>query len=164
MNPSRKRESGMTLIEVMVSVLIFVLGVLGLVAVQARASQLANSAEDRNRAALLANEAIALLYQYTPPSGSATLSIPTSVYAAWQTEVATPSSTGATGKTSGIPGLPNGVGTITGPVPTTIDGVSINLYTVSITWQESSQTSTSGTIYGATAPRVNQYVTEVSIP
>lgn len=46
----------MTLIEVLVAVLIFSFGLLGLVGLQARATQYGLSAEDANRAALLAAE------------------------------------------------------------------------------------------------------------
>jgi type IV pilus assembly protein PilV len=52
----RKSQSGMTLIEVLVSVLIFSFGILGMVGLLARASQFSVDAEDRNRASLLANE------------------------------------------------------------------------------------------------------------
>lgn len=49
-------QRGMALLEVLVSVLLFSLGVLGLIGLQARAMTFSIEAEDRNRAALLANE------------------------------------------------------------------------------------------------------------
>jgi type IV pilus assembly protein PilV len=51
----RTAQSGVALIEVLVSVLLFSLGILGLIGLQARAIGLSIDAEDRNRAALLAN-------------------------------------------------------------------------------------------------------------
>ncbi len=51
----RAAQSGVALIEVLVSVLLFSLGILGLIGLQARAIGLSIDAEDRNRAALLAN-------------------------------------------------------------------------------------------------------------
>jgi type IV pilus assembly protein PilV len=49
-------QAGVSLIEVLVAILIVSFGVLGLVGLQARATQFSLGAEDRNRAALLANE------------------------------------------------------------------------------------------------------------
>ena len=46
----------MTLIEVLVAILIFSFGLVGLIGLQARALQFSTSAEDTSRAALLANE------------------------------------------------------------------------------------------------------------
>jgi len=56
--PSRARapQSGVALIEVLVSILLFSLGILGLIGLQARAISLSVDAEDRNRAALIAND------------------------------------------------------------------------------------------------------------
>lgn len=53
---ARASHRGNTLIEVMVSVLILSFGLLGLVAMQARATSFSVDAEDRNRAALLADD------------------------------------------------------------------------------------------------------------
>ena len=49
-------QSGIALIEVLVSILLFSLGILGLIGLQARAISLSVDAEDRNRAALIAND------------------------------------------------------------------------------------------------------------
>lgn len=56
--PSRRQrvQRGVTLIEVLVSVLIVSFGILGIVALQARAIQYSLDADDRNRAALFADE------------------------------------------------------------------------------------------------------------
>jgi type IV pilus assembly protein PilV len=142
----------MTLIEVMVSVLIFAVGVLGLVAVQARASQLANDAEDRNRAALLANEAVALLWEYVPTSAAVPPVMDPTAYANWQAEVANPVN-GAGNSSSGLLGLPNANGTVT----SALTPYGSYLYTVTITWQESGHQTT-----GVSGQ--NQYITQVAIP
>jgi len=94
--PKRLMQRGMTLIEVLVAILIFSFGLVGLVALQARALQYSTSAEDTNRAALLASEAAALM------TLKDTLSLSASDLQAWQARVATPASGG----------LPNGVGDI----------------------------------------------------
>jgi type IV pilus assembly protein PilV len=92
--PMARRQSGMTLIEVLVAVLIFSLGLLGIVGLQARAIQFSVGAEDSNRAALLANEIAATMQLYDTVDVSLT---------AWQTRVSDPT----------VSGLPGGVGEVT---------------------------------------------------
>lgn len=53
---ARARQSGVALIEVLVSILLFSLGILGLIGLQARAITQSIDTEDRNRAALIAND------------------------------------------------------------------------------------------------------------
>ena len=53
-----RRQHGMTLIEILVALLIFSFGLLGLIGLQGRAHTFAMSAEDSNRASLLANEIV----------------------------------------------------------------------------------------------------------
>ena len=130
---SRRAQLGMSLIEVLASVLIFSVGVLGLVALQARATQTSVNAEDRNRASLLANEAVTLMWSYH--SGNLSGVAPSTVYTNWQARVAA----------NTVLGLPSGVGTVTYNAAT-------NLSTVLIQWQEPAKGST-----------VSQYITEVLI-
>ena len=103
MKHSTQRQSGMTLIEVLVAILIFSFGLLGFVGLQARAIQFSTSAEDSNRAALLANE-IAAAAELT---GGVTL--PVATVDAWKARVSA----------AGGAGLPNGVGTYTQTSPKT---------------------------------------------
>jgi type IV pilus assembly protein PilV len=55
-SPGVPRQRGVAMIEVLVAVLLFSLGILGLMGLQAQAIKYSVEAEDRNRAALLANE------------------------------------------------------------------------------------------------------------
>lgn len=87
---------GISLIEVLVVVVIFSFGLLGLVGLQARALQVSVSAEDSNRAALLASEVAATMWN----NNSATLDA--AVVEAWAARVAD----------SAAGGLPGGVGTV----------------------------------------------------
>lgn len=87
----------MSMIEVLIVIVLFSFGLLGMVGLQARATQTSVSAEDNNRAALLANELATLMWS------SNTVSLPAAAIAAWNTRVAE-----ATGQ-----GLPNGAGTVT---------------------------------------------------
>ena len=132
---SMTRQSGMTLIEVLVAILIFSFGLLGFVGLQARAIQFSVSAEDSNRAALLANE-IAAAAELT---GS--VSLPIATVDAWKLRVSDPSASGA--------GLPNGVGTYTQASP--------NSASITIEWRAPQAASGS-------ANSVNRYVTQVILP
>lgn len=107
MKPSPKRQSGMSLIEVLTSLLIFSIGIVGLMSLQTRATQFSTSAEDTNRAALLANELASEMWT----SGS--VSVDTT---AWAARVAD--------TVNG--GLPEGTGTVT-VAGTTAD--------ITITWR-----------------------------
>ena len=59
---ARASQTGVALIEVLVSVLLFSLGILGLIGLQTRAIGLSLDAEDRNRAALIANNIAATMW------------------------------------------------------------------------------------------------------
>lgn len=56
---SRRRSAGFTMIEVLVALLVFSLGVLGLVAIQATATRMASDARDRAVATFLADQILA---------------------------------------------------------------------------------------------------------
>ncbi len=93
----RAAERGMSMIEVLIVIVLFSFGLLGMVGLQARATQTSVSADDNNRAALLANELATQMWTRN------TVSLPAANFAAWNTRIAD-----ATGQ-----GLPNGAGTVT---------------------------------------------------
>jgi type IV pilus assembly protein PilV len=88
-NPQAQR--GVTLIEVMIAILIFAIGVLGLVGLQARAVQHSSQAKYRADASLLANELIGQMWTdaRTPANLKAKFSsAPTGPsFTAWQAKV-----------------------------------------------------------------------------
>jgi type IV pilus assembly protein PilV len=116
----------MALIEVLVSILIFSFGVLGLIGLEASAVHFSVDAEDRNRAALFANDIASTMWlqgavSYTPTQ-----------LATWQSNVA---------DTSLPTGLPNGQVSVTAVAGTT------NSTDISITWQpQTDQTLTTRTL------------------
>jgi len=112
MRPSLKqqRHRGISLIEVLVVIVLFSFGLLGLVALQARAVQTSIGAQDSNRAALLANELVTQMW------GRNTVNLPAAAVTAWNTRIAN--------ATSG--GLPNGAGTVV---------IAGNVATVTVTWR-----------------------------
>lgn len=58
-----RQQRGGTLIEALIAVLLFSIGVLGLIGLQSKAIGMSNDVDDRNRAALLADEVIAYMWQ-----------------------------------------------------------------------------------------------------
>jgi type IV pilus assembly protein PilV len=109
-------------LEVLVALLLLSLGVIGMAALHARAIQYALDAEDRNRAALLANELSSTMWlNRSTTVASATLT-------SWQTQVST-----VTGN-----GLPNGSGSVS------VDGSGVA--TITISWRPPSRPSSAGNL------------------
>jgi type IV pilus assembly protein PilV len=109
----------MALIEALISILLFSFGLLGLMGLEASAINFSVDAEDRNRAALLANEISSSMWL----AHSVTVS-PTQL-GVWQNLAASP---------TGI-GLPNGQLTITPTAGTT------NSADIVLTWRPQTDTS-----------------------
>lgn len=111
-SPCRTRRTlrGVTLVEVLIAVLLFSFGLLGLVGLQARATQFSLAAEDANRAALLANELASTMWM------AGTTDLPEETVQAWNERVAD----------TAAAGLPNGVGTVT-----RVGGIA----TVTVSWR-----------------------------
>ena len=93
--PSIKARLGFSLIEVLIVIVLFSFGLLGMVGIQARSVQASMNAEDSQRAALLANDLASTMW------GANTVSLDAATLAAWQTAVA-----------STTRGLPEGTGTV----------------------------------------------------
>jgi type IV pilus assembly protein PilV len=110
--PVQVRQRGMTLLEVLVALLLFSLGILGMVALQAKAIQYSVDAEDRTRAALIANEVLTTMLA----NKSATLS--TEALATLQDRAASVAAGG----------LPNAAITASTPAGS-------NVTTVTVTWK-----------------------------
>ena len=104
------RQRGVTLIETLIAILLFSIGLLGLVGLQARATQVSIGAEDSNRAALLANDIA------TEMLTTNTLTLPAATLAAWDARVAA----------AATAGLPNGAGTV---------AVDAGVATITVTWR-----------------------------
>ena len=105
-----RQARGMSLIEVLVVIVLFSFGLIGMVGLQAKAVQNSVSAEDSARAALLANDIVSTMWT------NGTVSLPTTTVSDWNTRV---------GDTTAR-GLPNGAGTVT---------VTAGVATVTVTWR-----------------------------
>lgn len=108
----RAPQRGVMLLEVLVSILIFSFGILGVVAMQTRAAQYSTNAEDRNRAALLANEmATAMLLRGSNDRGNAAVA---AYLPGWVARVADATGTGLPGGVGDVGARDvNGIATIT---------------------------------------------------
>lgn len=117
----RRTQGGFTLIEVLVALLVFSLGVLGVVGMQARAMQFSTQSGDRARAAMLANEIVTEMW------AQQTAKLDDDRIASWQKRTQN--------------GLPSGAGTVTRT--TAADG-SVTAK-VTVTWQAPSMAGTGST-------------------
>jgi type IV pilus assembly protein PilV len=115
-----KCQSGVALLEAMVSILIFSFGLLGLIGLEARAINFSVNAEDRNRATLFANDIASNMWL------SGTVTVAPAVLAGWQAGVSDPTKAG----------LRSGTVTIT-PV-----AGATNSADVAITWRSTSSATT----------------------
>ncbi|NDY92085.1 type IV pilus modification protein PilV [Ideonella livida] len=77
----RRAARGVMLIEVLVSLVLFAIGVLGLVALQATATRLSTEAGERHRASLMAQELVAAMW------AAQTVSLDTATLAAWESRL-----------------------------------------------------------------------------
>jgi type IV pilus assembly protein PilV len=87
---------GFSMIEVLVAIVLISFGILGLVSLQARAVQYSVSAEDSQRASLLAGELAATMW------GANSVTLDADVIEAWADRVADPA----------VAGLPNATGEV----------------------------------------------------
>jgi len=124
----------MSLIEVLLALLIFSLGMLGTVGMQALAVKNSVDAEDRSRAALMANEIVSQMWM------AKTLSLPTATTDAWVARL----------QNQQVSGLPNATGTTGTAI---VDGVLVS--TVTITWRSPARRSTDP---------LATYITQVAMP
>lgn len=161
-----KSQSGVMLIEALVAILIFSVGILGIVGLQASAAKASTDAKYRSEAALLANELIARMWTanrsslavlqaaYASPNGTEYIkwaysggqNVGTKTAAAYGTVLQTLPNTVANPPTVTIvPGNYVGDGTLTNPPS--------NLVTIQIFWQLPNDAN----------PVVHNYVTQAEL-
>jgi type IV pilus assembly protein PilV len=133
--PRQFKQRGVSLVEVLVAILIVSFGVLGLVGLQARATQFSMGAEERNRAALIANEVGSQLVMTNEPT------LPATALTAWNERIS--GANGASGVLDPyyLPG---------GSVAVNTTGRTAR---ITVSWQPP----------GASGPP-NSYITDVTIP
>jgi type IV pilus assembly protein PilV len=107
-----QRRAGFALLEALIAIVLFSIGLLGMVALQARATQMSIGSEDRTRAAALANDMVALMWNTNASSVSS------ADLAAWQGRVSDSSNLG----------VPGGVGSVA--IPT-----GCNVIIVQVAWK-----------------------------
>jgi type IV pilus assembly protein PilV len=106
--PGRRRSSsrGFTLIEVLVSLLVFSLGILGLTGFQALVTRHSVEASERSRAALMANELVAEMW------AARTTSLDEETLEAWRVRVEDPAILGLPGGEAEIVEVEDAVQTV----------------------------------------------------
>lgn len=115
-------QQGMALLEVLVSLLLFSFGILGLIGLQAKAVTLSVDADDRNRASLLANEIASVMWlNKTTVLDAATL-------AKWQTRV------NASATQTDFPGIPQAQLLTLPDGQLTVTAITANSADITITW------------------------------
>ncbi|HJV68323.1 type IV pilus modification protein PilV [Ideonella sp.] len=104
--PGRRSRRGFTLIEVLVALLVFSFGILGLAGFQALVTRNSVEASERGRAALMANELVAAMWtaRSTTPSEADQV--------AWKARVEDPTVLGLPDGTGDIIPLDDDVGTV----------------------------------------------------
>lgn len=118
----RRSGRGLSLIEVLVVLVLFSFGLIGMVGLQARAVQTSVSAEDSARAALLASDIASQMWT------ARSVTLDADVVAAWASRVADPT----------LGGLPNGAGSVT---------VAGAIATVAITWRAPHESAATQHVY-----------------
>jgi type IV pilus assembly protein PilV len=118
----RRATRGISLIEVLVVLVLFSFGLIGMVGLQARAVQTSVGAEDSARAALLANDIASRMW------GERSVTLDADVIEAWNDRVADVAQGG----------LPNGEGTV---------DVASGVATIRVTWRAPHEPSTATHVY-----------------
>lgn len=122
-----RRQRGFSLVEVLISVLLLSLGVLGLIGLQARTMEMSGEAEDRNRAAMLADDLASRMWM------AHSVSLSGAQVTEWQDFVEDPAKSGlanATGTVAAVAGRTDAVDvTITWRAPTRADSDNSTLRT-----------------------------------
>lgn len=129
-------ERGFALIEVLVSLVIFSLGVVGLMGMQTRALQASTDAQDRSMAAMLANSVTSEMWAIKSTS------LGNSAVEAWKEQV--------------IGALPRGKGEIT-------ENISGTDATISVKWLSNTRKA-KNTSDSTDGEDMNQFITKVVIP
>ncbi|WP_223871721.1 type IV pilus modification protein PilV [Candidatus Dactylopiibacterium carminicum] len=83
--PVLVEQRGAALLEALIAILIFSLGVLGLIGLLATSTQFSIDAEDRTRASMLANDLVAQMWE------KQTVSLDSDTLSAWESRVQDPS-------------------------------------------------------------------------
>ncbi len=125
-----KSESGFMLLEALLAILIFSLGILALVALQAKSIQLASDAKYRTNATLLANQLIGEMW-VSGLSGSALKSAfetGGASYNTWKSKVSDFSSS------EGLPGVEAEASGITETLPT-VSVTNTGVVTITLFWR-----------------------------
>jgi type IV pilus assembly protein PilV len=155
--PGTRLDNGFALLEVLVALLLFSIGILGLLGLQARSITTAGDAEDRNRAALIADRCASQM-QLQAPNVAITNTTATEKLAkmcqtsAWNDYIGDPMQGG----------LPNGVITVTPPSAySVVEGgapLAPLTFDITVTWAAPAEAGTPATATSRLATQVTLLV------
>lgn len=111
---SRKTQSGIVLLDALIAVVIFSIGILGMVSMQSNAISYSSDAKYRTDASMIADKVMGEMWVADPATLATQYSAGGAAFNAWNTGVVTPA-------------LPQGVGTIV------FDGTNV---AVTLTWTQ----------------------------
>jgi type IV pilus assembly protein PilV len=123
---SKKSQAGVLLLEALIAILIFSFGLLGLVGLQAVATQNSSNAEERAKASMMANDIVSVMWVKNSLN-------PTADVTAWKLQVADIAKSG----------LPNATGDV---------AVLGKVATVTVTWRAPSKTDSNRYITNVSMP------------
>jgi type IV pilus assembly protein PilV len=155
---TRCRQGGMTMIEVLVAVVLLTIGLVGLLGLLATVTKNSSDAQDRNRAAMLANELAAAMWANN--SVNVTTGPLLTAYNEW---LITANSANAAGKAKGL-NLVAQACVVCPPTTALPVGSTAQAATITIQWQApyKAANTTNGT--NVTQEVINTYTTEVVLP
>jgi len=122
---ARNHQAGVMLIEALIGILIFSVGILALIGMQAAAMRSTTDAKYRSEAAFLAGQVVSQMW------------VDRALMASYDTSLAAPYANRDNWKTRVAALLPQGVGTITIAAAPDLD-----LVTVTVTWQQPGESQT----------------------
>jgi type IV pilus assembly protein PilV len=139
----RKLQQGIVLIDAMIAILIFSVGVLGMVALQGSAVEMTGAANYRVNAAMLADQVIAQMWADTPSSISSDFTGSSgtggSKYASWYNTADCTSSSAVFGCLPGVKANPPSISVAAQTIPNS--GNTQYQVTVTVYWQAPSDSS-----------------------
>lgn len=151
-NNSRKLQAGFTLIDLLVALVLFSVGILGMVEMQAKMTRVSAESEERTTASLLADKMVADIQMY---GGNVAAGVQNS----WQSAVVQQLPLGSVAITTSTT-VASAVTTTSPPYIGVLPVTPSTTVMVTISWVPPSRTPSSGVL--TTQP--SQYVTEFAYP
>jgi type IV pilus assembly protein PilV len=141
LSPQRSPQQGFILLDAMIAVLIFSIGIIGMVSLQSAAIKLAGDAKYRTNAAMLADQVIAQMWTSDPQGLAVYASAPAGAsYTAWANTVDCTNAVASTNCLPGVTAHPPTIVIVPMAIPTATSGGTQSQVTVTVNWQAPNDT------------------------